>query len=124
MRAIALALSCLAATCLADANNSDPLSSQQVLSSFRPPQVFKNSNLVRNVNLDKGYPREVVNVVIENISKEPQQEYYLPFEPEVIGRVGGLEAKDKKDASKGSFQVEIVEYDTQRYYPLFQLPSR
>lgn len=90
-------------------------SSSSILpSTFTPPQVFKNINLVRNINLDKGYVRETVNVVIENTASSPQDEYYLPFEAEVISKVGGLEAKDRKDESKPRFKAEIVELDTYR----------
>jgi oligosaccharyltransferase complex subunit alpha (ribophorin I) len=83
-------------------------------STFQPPQHFRNTNLVRNINLEKSYPRETINVVVENVSKKPQTEYYLPFEQGVIARIGGLEAKDKKDVSKASFNVEIVALDEGR----------
>lgn len=118
MRAIGFAFSCIAALassiCAAESNLTDPLTSTQILPSFKPPQVFRNVNLVRNINLDKTYPRETVNVVIENIDSKPQAEYYLPFEQGLIARVGGLEVRDKKDASKGPFHVEVVEYDPYR----------
>jgi oligosaccharyltransferase complex subunit alpha (ribophorin I) len=77
--------------------------------------VFKNTNLVRNTNLDKAYPRETINVIIENIDSKPQSQYYLPFDASLASRVGGLEARDLKDASKGSFKVEAVAYDDERY---------
>jgi len=64
--------------------------------------------------LDKAYPREVINVVIENIDAKPQSEYYLPFEASLLSRVGGLEVRDKKDAEKGSFKVEVVGFDAER----------
>lgn len=112
-------LSCvatLALSVLAEANSSKPLSSKQILpSTFKPPQVFENVNLVRNINLDKGYPRETINVVIKNIDSAPQSKYYLPFEADLISRIGGLEVRDKKDASKPIFKVEVTEYDTERY---------
>jgi oligosaccharyltransferase complex subunit alpha (ribophorin I) len=112
-------LSCVAAislSVLADVNSSKPLSSKQILpSTFTPPQVFENVNLVRNINLDKGYPRETINVVIRNIDSAPQSNYYLPFEADLISRIGGLEVRDKKDATKSIFKVEVTEYDTERY---------
>jgi oligosaccharyltransferase complex subunit alpha (ribophorin I) len=118
MRSLALFSSCFAALssfACAELNLSQPLLSRQVLpSTFKPPQVFKNVNLVRNTNLDKSYPRETINVVIENIDSKPQSEYYLPFEAGLLSRVGGLEVKDKKDAAKGSFKVEVVGVDEQR----------
>ena len=90
-----------------DSNLTSERTSQQILKGdFKPPQVFRNVNLVRNTNLDKGYVRETVNVVVENIDKLPQSEYYLPFEYDVIGKVGGLEVRDKKNAAQPKFDTE------------------
>jgi len=98
-----------------DSNLTTPLTSRQILpSTFKPPQVFKNVNLLRNINLEKAYVRETVNVVVENVDSKPQDEYYLPFEADVVGKLGGMEVRDKKDPGKGSFHVEIVEYDIYR----------
>jgi oligosaccharyltransferase complex subunit alpha (ribophorin I) len=81
---------------------------------FKPPQVFKNVNLVRNTNLEKGYARETINVVVENVDKDPQSEYYLSFPSELFDRVGGLEVRNKKEAEKGRLDVEAVEIDSSR----------
>ncbi len=106
------------AICSAKSNQST-LSSHQILpDNFKPPQVFKNTNLVRNVNLEKGYVRETVNVVIENTDSQPQEEYFIPFKADVIGKVGGVEARDKKNAGIPTFRCEVVEYDPYRYGPL------
>jgi len=83
-------------------------------STFKPPQVFKNSNLNHIISLEKNYAKETINVVIKNIDKQPQDEYYLPFTSEQMSRVGAVEVKDKKDASIGSFVVEAVEFDPNR----------
>ncbi|KAL8695806.1 MAG: hypothetical protein Q9224_003147 [Gallowayella concinna] len=96
---------------LADSILSEPLSSQQILpDNFKPPQVFQNVNLLRNTNLEKGYVRETVNVVIENVDSKPQDQYYIPFSADVIDKVGGLEVRDKKNPGP-PFKTEIVEYD-------------
>lgn len=84
------------------------------ISDFNPPQVFKNTNLVRNTNLEKGYIRETVNVVVENVDKQPQSDYYLPFPADVFDKVGSLEVRDKKAAEKGRFDVEAVDVDFRR----------
>ncbi|PKY02946.1 putative oligosaccharyl transferase subunit [Aspergillus campestris IBT 28561] len=82
---------------------------QTVLSpEFQPPAVFKNLNLVRTTNLDKGYVRETVNVVVQNVDKQPQSEYYLPFPAAVFNHVGALEVRDKKFPDAGRFDVEAV----------------
>lgn len=87
----------------------NPESSENILpSTFKPPQVFRNNNLVRAVNLEKSYPRVTINVVIENISPEPQDEYYIPFTRQEAESIGTLEVKDKKDASLPLFVVEPV----------------
>ena len=94
--------------CSAESNLTTPQSSQVLHGDFKPPQVFKNVNLVRNTNLDKGYVRETINVVIENIDKEPQSVYYLPFENDLIAKVGGLEVRDKKNTEKGRFDTQTA----------------
>lgn len=113
--AFAACLCSIFTTTAADPNLSTPLSSHQILAdNFRPPQVFKNANLLRNINLEKGYVRETVNVVIENIDVKEQDTYYIPFKAEAIGNVGGLEVRDKKDPEKPAFHSEVVEYDPYR----------
>jgi oligosaccharyltransferase complex subunit alpha (ribophorin I) len=118
MRSSTFFASCLAAVssfAAAELNHSKPLLSKQLLpSTFAPPQVFKNNNLVRTINLDKAFPRETINVIIENIDANPQSEYYLPFETSLIAKIGGLEVRDKKAAEKGTFKVEVVGFDTER----------
>ncbi|KAL4901918.1 hypothetical protein BDW74DRAFT_159203 [Aspergillus multicolor] len=86
---------------------------------FKPPQVFKNVNLVRNTNLEKSYARETINVVVENVDKQPQSEYYLSFPSDVFDRVGGLEVRNKKDAEKGRFDVEAAEFDSTSDFQYF-----
>lgn len=108
--------SCLAALfvipCAADSNvTQSQVSDQSLPAGFVPPQVFKNVNLVRTINLDKGYPRETVNVVIENIDSQPQEEYYLPVDLSVAPYVSAIDVRDKKDASKGAFQVAALDTD-------------
>ncbi|KAL8952346.1 MAG: hypothetical protein Q9222_001757 [Ikaeria aurantiellina] len=117
MRSFSFLTACVAlfsTSISADANLSEPLSSQQILpDNFKPPQVFQNVNLLRNTNLEKGYVRETVNVVIENIDSSPQDQYYIPFSVDVIDKVGGLEVRDKKNPGP-AFKTEIVEYDPYR----------
>jgi len=117
MRSFSLA-SCIAALssfASAELNLSQPLLSKQVLpSTFTPPQVFKNANLIRTTNLDKAYPRETINVIIENIAGQAQSEYYLPFDSSLLSKVGGFEVRDKKAAEKGTFKVEVVGFDAER----------
>ena len=100
----------------AKSNISQPLASRLILpTNFKPPQVFKNVNLLHSINLEKGYAREAIVGVIENISKEPQDEYFLPFSAEVMGKIGVLEVRDKKDTDTGNFVTEVVEYDVSRF---------
>lgn len=95
--------------CSADSNLTTAQSSQQILhGDFKPPQGFQNINLVRNINLDKSYVRQTINLVVENVDKQPQSEYYLPFEYDVIAKVGGIEVRDKKNTEKGRFDVQLA----------------
>lgn len=118
MRSLTLFVICLCSvfsSIAAGSILSTPLSSHQILpDNFKPPQVFKNANLLRNINLEKGYVKETVNVVIENIDAKEQDTYYIPFKAEAIGNVGGLEVRDKKDPEKPAFRSEVVEYDPYR----------
>ena len=112
---IAIGLSLSWSTCFAEQNLSTPLSSHQILpDNFKPPQVFKNTNLLRSINLEKGYVKETINVVIENVDAKEQDVYYLPFKAEAIGNVGGLEVRDKKNSDIPAFLNELVEYDPYR----------
>ena len=87
-------------------------SSRNILpSTFTPPKHWRNVNLVRNINLEKSYAKETLNVVIENVDKEAQQEYFLPFEVGTLGRIGGLEVRDKKDPEREGFTADVVEVD-------------
>lgn len=109
---LAFLLLAICGLCTADVGAE---SSRQILPNiFKPPKVFKNTNLVRNTNLERAYVRESINVVIENIDSKPQSEYYIPFDADTIGNLGGLEVRDKKDASKPAFKIEAVEWEVQR----------
>lgn len=117
MRLTHLLLCCLAALSQAsDVSVSEsPLSRIILPTGFKPPAVFENVNLVRNINLEKSYPRETINVVIKNIGNEPQSEYYLPFEADMMSRVGGLEVRDRKDTKSPSFKADIIASRDERY---------
>ena len=93
-----------------------PLSSRIILdATFKPAPVFKNVNLLRSINLEKGFVRESINVQIENIHSKAQDEYYVPFSAGVVDRVGGLEVRDRKDPDKAGFEVALVEFDSFRW---------
>lgn len=100
------ALALVLGVSVADSNLTTPQSSQQILhGDFKPPQVWENTNLVRTTNLEKGYVRETINVVVTNKDKEPQSEYYIPFDYDMMGKIGWLEVRDKKNAEKDAFSV-------------------
>ncbi|KAL1970184.1 hypothetical protein VTN77DRAFT_6589 [Rasamsonia byssochlamydoides] len=106
-------LSTCSILCAAESNDTSSSVSRLVLpKDFKPPQVFKNVNLVRNTNLEKGYVRETINVVVENTDKQPQSDYYLAFPSDVIGKIGGLEVRNKKAPEKGRFQVEATQLES------------
>lgn len=107
------------AFCADDSNLTKPLTSKIILpSTFKPAQNFKNANLVHIINLEKSYPRESINVLIENVAKTAQDEYFIPFTTQQIATIGSLEVKDRKDTEAGLFQVDVVEFDSERYVSL------
>lgn len=98
--------------CAAESNiTTSPVARLVLPKDFTPPQVFKNTNLLRNINLEKGYLRETVNVVVENVDKKPQSDYYIPFSADIIDKVGGLEVRDKKAPEKGRFDIDVTTHD-------------
>lgn len=82
---------------------------QKILQSdFTPPSVFENTNVVRTINLEKGYVRETTNVLVTNTDKLAQSEYYIPFAYDVIGKIGGFDVRDKKHAEGGPLEAYIA----------------
>ncbi|KAF4469416.1 oligosaccharyl transferase complex subunit ost4 [Fusarium albosuccineum] len=123
--AIATALLSFVSAALASATPETQTSKVILPADFKPPQVFKNANLVHVISLEKNYVKEQINVLVENVASEPQTEYYVPFTADQLPRVGGFEVKDRKDASAGTFATEVVEYDPLsdvQYYRI-QLPT-
>lgn len=119
MRPFAIAAAALsfasAALCAEKGNLTKPLTSRILLpSNFKPQQNFKNVNLLHSINLEKGYPKESINVVIENVASTAQDEYFIPFTSRQMETIGGLEAKDRKNPDGGLFDVEAVEFDPER----------
>ncbi|KAI1333171.1 oligosaccharyltransferase alpha subunit [Xylariaceae sp. FL0255] len=104
---VAACLSLVVPTVLATSASSKTI----LPSTFKPPQVFKNANVVHIVSLEKNYVKENINVLIENVSSEPQDEYFLPFTSDQMKQVGGFEVKDRKDAELTGFTVGPVEFD-------------
>ena len=110
MRLLRASFACGALFCFSWAQTN--FTSRQILpSTFKPLPHFQNVNLLRSINLDKGYVRETVNIEIENIDKSPQSAYYIPFPLDSISKVGGLTVRDKKDNSIPAFRTQLVEYD-------------
>lgn len=81
---------------------------------FKPPPVFKNTNLVRNTNLEKGYVRETVNVIVENVDKEPQDSYFLSFPTDVYGKIGALDVRDRKAPNQKRLNVIPTDLEASR----------
>ncbi|KAK3939671.1 oligosaccharyltransferase [Diplogelasinospora grovesii] len=125
MKTSAVVSAVLSFLSLASTSSAKSSSKVDLPSTFKPPQVFKNTNLVHVISVEKNYVKESINVVIENIDKAPQDEYYLPFSSDQMSRVGGMEVKDRKDTSAGPFAAEAVEFDPRsdlQYYRI-RLPT-
>lgn len=115
LKYLSVSLSVLWTSNTANSNLSTPLTSQYILpSNFKPPEVFKNINLLRTINLEKGYINVSINLVIENTNDAPQTDYYLPFKTELVSKVGGLKVRDRKHTEKPLFRTEITQYDPYR----------
>lgn len=104
----------LASAASSGKTSSTTTTSTTLPATFKPPQVFRNANLVHVISAEKNYIKESINVLIENIDKAAQDEYFLPFRGDQMSRLGGVEVKDRKDASAGPFVAEAVEFDQER----------
>ncbi|KAK4128941.1 Ribophorin I [Parathielavia appendiculata] len=104
-------LSLLSLGSAASSERKSSSTSTTLPATFKPPQVFKNSNLVHVISVEKNYVKENINVLIENIDKTAQDEYFVPFTADQMSRLGGVEVKDRKDSSAGPFIAEAVEFD-------------
>jgi oligosaccharyltransferase complex subunit alpha (ribophorin I) len=111
LRQLAVALLSLSPSLVSASLESSNTTVKVLSDTFTPPQVFENENLVRNINLEKSYARETTNLVIKNVGKETQSEYYYLFPSEDVAQVGGLEVKDKKNAAAGAFKVELAQFE-------------
>jgi oligosaccharyltransferase complex subunit alpha (ribophorin I) len=84
--------------------------------TFTVPQVFENTNLVRNINLERSYPRETTNIVVKNLDNSPHSEYYFAFPRDSITKVGGIEVRDKKNSEL--LRTKLVQTDSPSLYVL------
>ncbi|KAI2623569.1 Ribophorin I [Hypomontagnella submonticulosa] len=127
MKFTAVAATCLSlfSQVLGESNVAASSSNVILPATFKPPQVFKNANLVHVISLEKNFVKESINVLIENISPNSQDEYFLPFTSDQMERVGGIEVKDRKDSSVSGFVVEAVEFDrtSDTQYYRIRLPA-
>ena len=117
MKTLAVFSAVLSLLSLGSATSENPskrTSNVKLASTFKPPQVFKNANLVHVISVEKNYVKENINVLIENIDKSPQDEYFVPFTADQLSRLGGFEVKDRKDTNAGLFEAEVVEFDPKR----------
>lgn len=113
-------------------NNSNIAVLNQIIlpETFTPPPTFKNTNLVRIINLEKNFPRETINIVVENVDSAIQDEYFLSFTPEQMKTVGALEVRDRNELDKGPLELQAVRVGNQeetQYYRIKlpkPLPSR
>lgn len=108
--------------CLVAVGARSDLTYKPVLPSvFEPPQVFQNANLVHIISLEKNYAKENINVQIENVDKYPQNEYYVPFNADLISRVGGFEVKDRKNQDIGNFEVDMIDVSSESDVQYFRI---
>lgn len=116
MRSIIARGALVLSTLLAVSSASSIASAVVLPASFTPPPVFKNTNLLRAIDLTRPYSKEIIAIIIENVSGEKQSDYYVPFDANVVENVSYLEARDKK-GSQGDFEVSRVEFNPERYTP-------
>ncbi|GAP87330.1 putative ribophorin I [Rosellinia necatrix] len=112
-----------AAACLSLLSTVAGSASSKVIlpSTFQPPQTFKNANLVHIISLEKNYVKESINVLIENVSPDPQDEYFVPFTSDQMKKLGGIEVKDRKNPDVVGFTVAAVAFDPSSATQFYQI---
>ncbi|KAK9346691.1 Ribophorin I [Lipomyces starkeyi] len=80
--------------------------------AFVPSSAFEIQNLFRTIDLTKSYLRESASFIIENISEEPQNEYYIAVPSEIVGNATDshlaiMEVKEKRVDPVVSLAVEV-----------------
>lgn len=68
-------------------------------------QNWLNTNALRTIDLTKSYTKESLAVIVENVSNEPQDTYYLPVEGGVV--YGAFEVREKGKSSATSSIVNV-----------------
>ncbi|RKF79293.1 Dolichyl-diphosphooligosaccharide--protein glycosyltransferase subunit 1 [Golovinomyces cichoracearum] len=104
-------------------NTTNALIEPQIVlqSPFTPPLHFRNTNLVHIISLEKNFPRETINAVIENVASSAQDEYYIPFKSEQMKAIGTLEVKNRNDLKKGPLAVQVVKVDSDREVQFYRV---
>ena len=121
MRFTTAVAACLSILAHGVASEAAPSSKLTLPVTFKPPQVFKNTNAVHLISLEKSYAKETINVVVENVSPKPQQDYYVPFTSSRLAHIGGFEVKDKKNDAVVGFEVDAVEFDPKSDIQYFRI---
>lgn len=65
--------------------------------------------------MDKVYPKELWDFTIKNTGKVSRRDFYIPFETEVMERLGGFEVYEAGGSRKTSnIKTEAVAKETER----------
>ncbi|KAG2181145.1 hypothetical protein INT43_008727 [Umbelopsis isabellina] len=84
------------------------------------PIHFKNSKIVRTVDLRNTIAREEIGIRAENIHQQPVDEYYLPF-PETYDEKVAIITAALKQGSKEQLLVEKFGFDSERHIQLYKI---
>src|SRR4051794_25032564 len=82
---------------------------------FNVPQHWRNTNMLRTIDLTSPIVRVATSVVAQNIHNESIGEYYYPIPEEWDEHLSYIEVKEKK--TEQSFEVERAEFDSLKWVP-------
>jgi Ribophorin I len=72
------------------------------------PQTLHHTNLLRSIDLTKPYVRDITNLILENIGKRIETDYYVGIPLELAPKLSYLEVKEKKSGASPLFPVELL----------------
>jgi oligosaccharyltransferase complex subunit alpha (ribophorin I) len=82
---------------------------------FKVPQYWKNTNMLRTIDLTSPVVRIATSVVAQNIHNESIGEYYYPIPEEWNKHLSYIEVKERK--TEQVFEVEKAEFESLKWVP-------
>ena len=75
------------------------------------PQTLQHTNLLRTIDLTKPYIRDSTALILENVGKVTETEYFWGIPLDLAPNLSYLEVKEKKNGASPLFPIERLPQD-------------